>query len=102
MLMGAASKETVERGFGHYITDVFEGEKHSPYKFHRRVMGFEPVATHDVGELNCPNRRITMILDIKAGYNRLRKEQNWVFRLLTESWNESLHQKLLTDSNANS
>lgn len=93
-LMREASKETVARGFTHYITDVFEGEKHSPYLFHTRVMGFIPVATHDVGELNCPLRRITMVLDIKAAYNRLRKSNGFVFRFLTENWDPGLHERL--------
>jgi len=93
-LMREASKETVQRGFTHYITDIFEGEKHSPYLFHTRVMGFIPVATHDVGELNCPLRRITMVLDIKAAYNRLRESNGFVFRFLTEDWDKSIHDKL--------
>ncbi|HSH94462.1 MAG TPA: GNAT family N-acetyltransferase [Roseimicrobium sp.] len=93
-LMRAASRETVERGFTHYITDIFEGEKHSPYLFHTRVMGFQPVATHDVGELNCPNRRITMVLDIKTAYNRLRKTQRKVFVGLTGDWPDDLHAQL--------
>ncbi|HOX01715.1 MAG TPA: GNAT family N-acetyltransferase [Candidatus Paceibacterota bacterium] len=98
-LMRAASKETVGRGYTHYITDIFEGETHSPYQFHTRVMGFQPVATHDVGELNCPNRRITMVLDLPEAYRNLRLHQNWIYRFLTEDWDESLHQKLLeTDS----
>lgn len=90
-LMRAASKETVERGYSHYITDIFEGEKHSPYKFHTRVMGFQPVATHDVGELNCPNRRITMVLDLKQAYQRLKKANNWIYRFFTEEWTEATH-----------
>jgi hypothetical protein len=94
-LMRAASKETVERGYTHYITDIFEGERHSPYKFHTRVMGFQPVATHDTGELNCPCRRITMVLDLAAAYRRIRERQNWIFRYLTEDWSEAVHQALL-------
>ena len=96
-LMGAASKETVSLGYTHYITDIFEGERHSPYQFHTHVMGFEPVATHDVGELNCPNRRITMILDLRASYQRLRTAQNWIYRLLTENWDPALHDRLLQE-----
>jgi len=94
-LMRAASQETVEREYTFYVTDIFEGEEHSPYEFHTRVMGFKPVATHDVGELNCPNRRITMILDIKEAYNRIRQKQKWIFRFLTKDWSEELHSKLL-------
>ena len=94
MLMKAAVKDTVERGFTHYVTDIFEGEEHSPYLFHTRVMGFVPVATHDVGELNCPNRRITMVLDIAACYRKLKKSSGWIFRILTGDWSEELHRKL--------
>ena len=93
-LMRAASEETVRRGFTHYVTDVFEGEKHSPYEFHTRVMGFTPVATHDVGELNCPNRRITLILDLKQAYHRIKQSKKWVFRLLTDGWDAELHRKM--------
>jgi hypothetical protein len=96
-LMRSAATETLQRDFTHYITDIFEGEKHSPYAFHTRILGFKPVATHDVGELKCPNRRITMLLDLKAGYRRLRKRQGWIYRFLTENWDAELHAKLLRD-----
>ena len=91
-LMRAAARETVERQFSHYITDVFEGEKHSPYEFHTRVMGFQLIATHDTGELNCPNRRLTMLLDIRSAYHRLQEEKSWAFRYLTEGWEPRLHE----------
>ena len=93
-LMRAATRETVERGFTHYITDVFEDDPHSPYGFHTRVMGFAPVATHEHGELNCRSRRITLILDLKAAYNQLRRRQSWIFRTLTADWDEGLHRRL--------
>ncbi len=96
-LMRTAVKETVDRGFSHYITDVFEGEKHSPYEFHTRVMGFQLVATHDVGELNCPNRRLTLVLDIRQAYNHLRKNKKYVFRLFTQGWSKEMHAKLNDD-----
>lgn len=99
-LMNAASKDTVEREFTHYITDVFEGEQHSPYDFHSRVMGFEVVATHDTGELNCACRRITMLLDIKRGYRRLRESKSWVFRSITKGWEERHHRYLLESQTA--
>jgi len=85
-LMRAAVAETVDRGFTHYITDVFEGEQHSPLEFHTRVLGFEVVATHEVGELNCPNRRITLLLDIPRNLRRIRESGNWLYRYLTEDW----------------
>ncbi len=93
-LMAEASRETVAKEFTHYVTDIFEGEQHSPYDFHTRVMGFQPVATHDVGELNCPNRRITMVLDLKEAYHRIKTTQKWIYRYLTKDWDESLHEKL--------
>lgn len=93
-LMRAATRETVERGFTHYITDVFENDPHSPYGFHTRVMGFAPVATHDDGELHCRSRRITLILDLKAAYQRLKHRKSWIFRSLTADWDERLHRRL--------
>lgn len=93
-LMRQASLETVERGYTHYVTDIFEGEAHSPYNFHTRVLGFQPVATHDTGELNCPNRRITLILDLAAGYQRLKAQGGWLFRFFTETWPPHVHEKL--------
>lgn len=93
-LMKAAVRDTVERDFTHYITDVFEGEQHSPYEFHTRVMGFQVVATHDTGELNCPNRRLTMLLDLAAGYARLKRKNGWIFRHLTRDWPRELHERL--------
>lgn len=93
-LMRAATRETIERGFTHFITDVFESDPHSPYGFHTRVMGFRAVATHDDGELHCRSRRITLILDLKAAYQRLRQRKSWIFRSLTSDWDDGLHQRL--------
>lgn len=93
-LMRAASTETVKRGYTHYITDVFEDDPHSPLQFHTRVMGFEPVATHEVGELNSKSRRITLVLDLKASYQRLRRQGSWIYRFLTDGWDEQLHRRL--------
>ncbi|HEY9847538.1 MAG TPA: hypothetical protein V6D03_15250 [Candidatus Caenarcaniphilales bacterium] len=93
-LMRAAILDTVKRGYTHYISDVFEDELHSPYQLLTRVMGFQPAATHDVGELNCRSRRITLILDIKAAYQRLQPQGGFVYRFLTEGWDEKLHQRL--------
>ena len=94
-LMREASTETVQRGYTHYITDVFEDDPHSPYQFHTRVMGFQQVATHEVGELNCRSRRITLVLDLAASYKRLRAKGTWIYRYLTESWDERLHQRFI-------
>lgn len=93
-LMREASRETVERGYTHYVTDIFDGEAHSPFNFHTRVLGFQPVATHDTGELNCPNRRITMVLDLKSAYLRISEQGGWLFRFFTESWPAHIHERL--------
>jgi len=94
-LMRAATEETVARGFTHFVTDVFEDDPHSPFGFHTRVMGFHAVATHEVGELHSRSRRITLVLDLKACYQRLKARRNWIFRYLTGEWAEALHQRLV-------
>lgn len=96
-LMRAAFRETVEREYTHYITDVFEGERHSPLEFHTRVMGFIPVATHDTGELNCPNRRITLVLDLREACTRMMREKGWLYRFVTEGWEHQLQQYLFAE-----
>ena len=93
-LMRAATEETVARGYTHFVTDVFEDDPHTPYGFHTRVMGFAPVATHDIGELHCRSRRITLILDLRSAYKRLKERDNWVFRFLTSRWDDTLHRRL--------
>lgn len=91
-LMKAAVNETIQRGYSHYITDVFEKDLHTPHGFLTRVMGFIPVATHDVGELQSNQRRTTMILDINEAYHRLKTKGNWVFRFFTAGWDKEMHQ----------
>ena len=97
-LMAAATTETVQRGFTHYITDVFEGDPNSPYQFHRGVLGFQVVATHETGELRFDGRRITMLLDIRDAYQRLARGKNWIFRYITASWTEQMVQQLLASA----
>jgi ribosomal protein S18 acetylase RimI-like enzyme len=92
-LMRAAFEDMVSRGYTHIITDVFEDDPHSPFGFHTRVMGFMPIATHDRGELNCSSRRITLVLDLKSGYQRLRARSKWLFRYLTRHWDDALHHR---------
>ncbi len=94
-LMRAAAEETVRRGYTHYVTDVFEDDPHSPYGFHTRVMGFLPVATHDSGELRSASRRITLLLDLRESYFRLKTRSNWLFRNMTGAWDESLHRHMM-------
>src|SRR5215469_11363058 len=74
-LMRAATKETVRRGYTHLVTDVFEDDPHTPYHFHMRVLGFRPVATHNIGELHCRSRRVTLVLDLNRAYGRLNKRK---------------------------
>jgi hypothetical protein len=93
-LMRASTEEVVARGYTHLVTDVFEDDPHSPLGFHTRVMGFLPVATHDHGELNCKSRRITLLLDLKLTYRRLRARGNWVYRYLTARWPDAFHRRL--------
>src|SRR5499426_823256 len=93
-LMRAAMEEILARGYTHIITDVFEDDAHSPLGFHTRVIGFVPVATHVHGELNCQSRRITLLLDLKSSYHRLKARGNWVYRYLTANWPENLHRCL--------
>jgi len=100
ILMRAATTETVERGYTHLITDVFEGEATSPYHFHKSVLGFQTVATHEIGELRFKGRRITMLLDLRDAYQRLGRGRNWIFRYITGSWNEQMVQKLLAPAAA--
>lgn len=93
-LMRAAAAETIERGFTHYITDVFETDPNSPLKFHQRILGFQTVATHNVGELAHLGRRITMLLDLKAAFQRLQRGNRWFYRFITQGWNDRLVQQL--------
>lgn len=94
-LMSAAFSEIVARGYTHLVTDVFEDDPHSPYGFHTRVIGFRPIATHDVGELMSRSRRITLVLDINAAYRRLRRHSRWLFQNLTGNWTELMHRKAM-------
>jgi hypothetical protein len=79
-LMNAAAEHTLNRGYNHYVTDVFEGEINSPLNFHIRVLGFKPVATHDTGEINCANRRVTLILNIKDALERHERKNSRLWR----------------------
>ena len=94
ILMRAAATETVERRFTHFITDVFAADPNSPYQFHRKILGFETVATHDHGEMKVDSKRITMLLDLRAAYDRLKQGKNWIFRYITQGWDEQLLQRL--------
>jgi hypothetical protein len=81
-LMRGAIVEVVERGYTHFLTDVFEDDPHSPLKFHTQVLGFERIGTHRQGELACVSARIILILDIARSYQRLKRRQNKVWKEL--------------------
>lgn len=93
-LIRAATREIVARGCTQVITDVFENDPHSPLKFHTRIIGFRPVATHEIGELRHKGRRITLLLDLKVGYQRLKLSSARFFKSLTRGWSEATHQRL--------
>lgn len=93
-LMRAATMATVEYGHTHFVTDVLEDDPHSPFGFHTRVLGFQVVATHHVGELLSPSRRITLLLDIKDTYWRLHRRNNWFSRFMLDGWQEHLRQQM--------
>ena len=96
-LMGASVREVVERNYTHFITDVFEGEPHSPLKFHTRILGFEVIGKHLYGELNCSLTRIILTLDILKAYKRMKTRRSRVYAQLTEGIQGVLEAKLATD-----
>ena len=83
-LMRAATAEVLERGYTHFITDVFEGEEHSPLNFHTRVLGFEVIGSHLFGELSCSSTRIILTLDILKLYNRIKDSRSRLYQELAE------------------
>jgi hypothetical protein len=93
-LMRAATREIVSRGYTQLVTDVFENDPHSPFRFHTRIVGFRPVATHEAGELNAKGRRITLLLDIKIAYQTLKSRGTWFFRAMTKDWTDVMHKRL--------
>jgi hypothetical protein len=93
-LMRAATREVVARGYMQLVTDVFENDPHSPFRFHTQIVGFRPVATHEVGELRFKGRRITLVLDIKVAYRSLKSRGTWFFRTMTRGWTEKMHKRL--------
>jgi hypothetical protein len=93
-LMRAVTIDCLERDVTHLITDVFEDDVNSPFGFHTRVLGFHPVATHDVGELNSTSRRITLVLDIVQASRKLRIRNHWFYRYLTNALPAALNARL--------
>ena len=97
-LMRIAIREVVERDYTHFITDVFEGEPNSPFRFHTKILGFEVIGTHLHGELNCSLTRIILTLDILKAYQRLKQRKNRIYYSLTEGVREMLDKKLAARS----
>jgi hypothetical protein len=97
-LLKAAMAEVVERGYTHFLTDVFEDDPHSPLGFHTRVLGFERIGTHRHGELSCASVRIILILDIVRACRRLARRPNKVFRELGEGVLEKIEARFLAPS----
>lgn len=95
-LMYKATHEIVLRGCTQLVTDVFENDPHSPLGFHTRIVGFKPIATHEIGELRHKGRRITLLLNLKLGYCSLRARGNRFFRTMTRGWTASMHDGLAT------
>ncbi|MBN2440586.1 MAG: hypothetical protein JXJ04_04555 [Spirochaetales bacterium] len=94
-LMRTAIKEVVSKGYSHFITNVFKGEKHSPYRFHAKLFGFQVIGTHVHGELNCNCTRIIMILDILSAYVRIRNKKNRFYEILLHGMRDLFESKLL-------
>lgn len=92
-LMKIAIKEVIKRDYTHFITDVFEGEQHSPLGFHTRILGFEVIGKHIHGELNCSCTRIILTLDILKNYKRLKEKKNKVFNIITSGGVSELIEK---------
>jgi hypothetical protein len=93
-LMQMAIREVVERDYTHFITDVFEGEVHSPLHFHTKILGFEVIGSHLHGELNCSLTRIILTMDILKAYQRLKARRNRLYWLLSQGVRDILDKKL--------
>ena len=83
-LVRAATNAAVAPRYMHLVTDVFEDDPRTPYAFLPGSRVFVPVATQDFGELNCRSRRITLVLDIRSAYARLKSQGGWLYPLTDE------------------
>lgn len=93
-LIRAAIKEVVERGYTHFLTDVFETDPNSPLHFHTKVLGFERIGSHLRGELNCSSTRIILTLDIIKAYKRLKERKDKIYQEVTEGIRDLLDERL--------
>ena len=76
------------------VTDVCEGEVHAPLKFHTRILGFERIGTHRMGELNTDANRIILALDIEEAYLRMKQRGGWVYQELTQRIASMLEERI--------
>jgi hypothetical protein len=95
-LMRRSIKEVVAKDYTHFITDVFENEPHSPFQFHTRVLGFQVIGRHIHGDLHCSCTRIILTLDIMKAYERIKKQRNKIYNLLTQRTRMLLDKKMVT------
>jgi 1-acyl-sn-glycerol-3-phosphate acyltransferase len=95
-LMRVAVREIVERDYSHLITDVFEGDPHSPYDFHTKILGFEEIGSHSHGEMHTDRRRIILALDINQAYLRMRAKGGRFYRSFTEGYRHLLDARVAT------
>jgi hypothetical protein len=79
-LIQGACREVLERGYSHFLTDVYDGDPHSPLGFHTRVLGFERIGTHRHGELDVDYVRIILVLDIVRSWRRMIERKDRLFR----------------------
>src|SRR5262245_42453842 len=99
-LMNAATREVVERGYTHLLTDVFEGDPHSPYEFHTRVLGFQQIGTHTHGEMKTSCRRIILALDIQEAFLRMRARGGRMFAEFTAGYRHLLEERVAASGRA--
>jgi len=81
-LMRMAVNEVVEHDYTHFITDVYENEVHSPFRFHTRILGFEVIGKHLYGELKFNCARLILTLDILKAYKRLKEKKHSIYQAL--------------------
>jgi hypothetical protein len=93
-LMRVAVREIVERDYTHLVTDVFDGDPHSPYEFHTRVLGFEEIGSHTHGELRTDRRRIILALDIDRAYLRMRAKGGRFYQSFTDGYRHLLEARV--------
>ena len=93
-LMNIAIREVVEKGYTHFLTDVFEADPLSPLHFHTKILGFEVIGSHLHGELNCSSTRIILTLDILKSYQRLKERKDKTYQEVTAGIQDLLDRKL--------